>query len=367
MSTCSGHCYCEQFRAFVRQSKALPSSNSLVQLFSHWQARCRPSGRYALAPTAGSGRFASQAAGRFCTASKALLDAVDSGHFPIDGAYIVSMIDMLMELGATAGSVDDEARPALFSALHNTISAALRWPVPSSAVELRVEELVKKLCAAATGCAKDILGFDDSGAILRSPRSRDDAVRLASALLTGNALHSFAQRMSGASQAAQGALLRHQRKQQQQQQHEGRPMGQGVQQQQQRQQVESGAAAGGRLVRQRQLDAAAASSSSSSSGIGCIGDCGSEASSSLLLELLRIRVAEWLPTLEQLGTLIHTIARHDPYAPISAHQSSISILGLGAPPPVPLLERGRPPPVRRVRASALRPPAAFWSTLRGPW
>ncbi len=285
---------------------------------------------------------------RFCTASKALLDAAESGKETLDEAHINSITGTLRELDATAGSLNGEGRSALFVALHNSIIAALRWPVPNTLLEVRVETAANTLCAVAARCAKDLVNFDDNGAFLQSQQQRDDAVTFASALLDSNALHSFAQRLSEGSAAALGVLLRYQRsQQQQQQQQEDRPTGQ------EKQQVASEAAPpGSHQGRQRQGTVASSSNGGNSSGSSS--GCGSKDNYSLLgFDVPRVRVEQWLHTLVEVGALIHIIARHDPYAPTSEHQRSGSIAGVGGPTPSVPREGGRPPPIQPMLASVI--------------
>ncbi len=277
---------------------------------------------------------ASSPLGSFCAASKALLETVDSGKRTYDELHVEAIVSLLEDLQPAAAALDDVGRAALFVALLHSISAAFRWPTPRTEDEFRAEKSAKKLCAAATNCARDLFNFDLNGAFLQSPQHRDDAIRLVSALLTGNALHSFAQRLSEASSAALDELELYQRSQQElQPRQEDRPVGQ--------EQRQGRAAAGtGAQGSRRKPAQGAAASSTSDQDLPCP-------------VLARVRVEQWLPILDDLGTLIHITARHDPYAPTSEHQPSISSLGLGAPPPVGPLDRGRPPPVYALYASAI--------------
>ncbi len=281
--------------------------------------------------------------GRFCTASKALLDVVDSGKNTFDDTYINGITETLTELGATAGSLDYEGRSALFVALHNTITAALHWPVPCTAAELRAETAAKRLCGEATRCTRDLLTYDGKGAFLQVRQQRDDAVAFASALLASDALQGFAQRLSEASDAALHELLLHQLQQEPKQ--DDRPMGQ--QHQQQRQGTAASSSDGG--------------SSSSSGGWGV-----EESYRLRNVVVPRFRVEQWLPIIGDLGTVIYVIARHDPYAPTAADQlhTTSATFRLAPAAPVGPLAPGRPPPIQALYASAVASSGIFEHAAR---
>ncbi len=276
--------------------------------------------------------------GSFCVASKSLLDTVDSGKRSYDSRDVEAIASQLEDLEPTAGALDHAGRSALLIALLQCISAALRWPAPRTADEMDAEEVAKGLCESATYCVKDLVSYDMLGAFLQSRQHRDEAVTFASALLKSDALNSFAQRLAEASAGALDELLPYQRNQQGQQ-HEDRPMGH--QQQGQRHEAATGAAAAVDGGEREQHEA----TSSTSSG---------ERSPSLQrLELARTRIEPWLSILDELGTLVHIIARHDPYAPTAGYRPTTTIFNFTAQAPARPLEPGRPPPIHALFAGAV--------------